>query len=136
MGVRRTIKAAIQEKRTVILAAYNAQSILSRDSHPVLFQRVLKEVMRPQSQWTNRIEAIRGFRVIRNNKNRVFSMRLRVLLEMKRWVTVSWRTSVQKEFPNAKLQACFPPVCPETSLCFSMAGTVSRTIVMSSMPPL
>lgn len=106
MGTRRTRKDALDEKRDLVMVVYNTRSVVSLTVHPVLFGRLLTEIMLPQSQWTDRIDVIRAFHVIRGDKRRAYALSLRVQLRTKRWVTVSWRSSILLEFPTTKLQAC------------------------------
>lgn len=90
----------------MLQAGYDVRTIIIPTSHPVLFQRMLTEIMVPQPQWTHRVHSICAFRVVRGNKKRSYALRLQVRLATNRWMTVSWRASILSEFPTAKLQAC------------------------------
>jgi hypothetical protein len=106
MGGKRTRKRGIQEKRDLIQQCYDIRTIISPLTQPILFDRVLVEIMMPQPQWTHRTGTIHAVRVQRRDKRRAFALRLKVQTERKRWITVSWRAGILAEFPTAKLQAC------------------------------
>ena len=110
MCVKRTVQSVLRDKRSLIKDVYDTHIIITAATHSVLFNRVLVSILKPQPQWSERIQTIRSFRVVRGKKNRAFAMCLRVLSVTNRWVTVSWRASILSEFPRTKLQSC-PIVC-------------------------